>query len=157
MRRRRSSRSACWPVRDEAVRLRDTFQELWLRTNLPANLHYAIDEYNAMVRAWDETAERVKRGEFAYDPRPQAEWIYHPDAFAGKPVPHAYFRKTLKLNPADIAAAGLQVQGDTHVKIYVNGKAGGRAVRAAKPVGAGESEAAGRLRHQAAVTARART
>ncbi len=36
-------------------------------------------------------------------------------------MPHAFFRKVLKLDPSKIAAAGLQVHGDTHVKIYVNG------------------------------------
>jgi hypothetical protein len=108
-------------VRDEAASLRDTFKELWLRTNLPANLHYAIDEYNAIVKVWDDAAARAKQGIFAYDPRPKADWIYHPDAFA-KPVEHAYFLKTLKLDPREIASAGIQVQGDTHVKIYVNGR-----------------------------------
>jgi hexosaminidase len=108
-------------VRDEAASLRDTFQELWLRTNLPANLHYAIDEYNAIVKVWDDAAARVQQGTFAYDPRPPAEWIYHPQAFDGKPVQHAWFRKVLKLDPRKIASAGIQVQGDTHVKIYVNG------------------------------------
>ena len=109
-------------VRDEAVSLRDTFKELWLRTNVPANLHYAIDEYDALVKVWDEAEARAEKGSFAYDPRPPAEWIYHPEAAAGKPVPHAYFRKVLKLDPSAIASAGIQVQGDTHVKIYVNGK-----------------------------------
>lgn len=108
-------------VRDEAASLRDTFNELWLRTNQPANLHYAIDECNAIVKVWDDTATRVKQGTYAYDPRPPAEWIYHPDAFAGKQVQQAYFRKTLKLDPRQVASAGIQVQGDTHVKIYVNG------------------------------------
>jgi len=109
-------------VRDETVSLRDTFKELWLRTNQPANLHYAIDEYNALVKVWDDAAARAQKGTFAYDPRTPAQWIYHPEAAAGHPVQHAYFRKTLKLDPREIASAGIQVQGDTHVKIYVNGK-----------------------------------
>jgi hypothetical protein len=109
-------------VRDEAASLRDTFKELWLRTNLPANLHYAIDEYNAIVKVWDDAAERARQGMFAYDPRPKAEWIYHPQAFEDKPVQRAYFRKVVKLDPRQIASAGIQVQGDTHVKIYVNGE-----------------------------------
>lgn len=109
-------------VRDETASLRDVFKELWLRTNQPANLHYAINEYNALVKVWDDTAERVKKRTFAYDPRPPAEWIYHPEAAAERPVQHAYFRKVLKLDPREIASAGIQVQGDTHVKIYVNGK-----------------------------------
>ena len=40
----------------------------------------------------------------------------------GHPVPHAWFRKVVTLDPSKIASAGLQVHGDTHVKIYVNGK-----------------------------------
>ncbi len=108
-------------VRDETADLRDTFRELWLRTNLPANLHYAIDEYNAMVKVWDDAAERAKQGVFAYDPRPDAEFIYHPEAFEGDPVQHALFRKEIELDPSEVDAAGLQVQGDTHVKLYVNG------------------------------------
>jgi hypothetical protein len=89
---------------------------------LPANLHYAIDEYNAIVKVWDDAAARVKQRTFAHDPRTPAEWIYHPEAFAGKAVQHAYFRKALKVDPRQVASAGIQVQGDTHVKIYVNGK-----------------------------------
>ncbi len=108
-------------VRDETVSLRDTFKELWLRTNVPANLQYAIDEYNALVKVWDDAAARAKQGDFAYDPRPKSEWIYHPDATNDKPVQHAYFRQTLSLDPSEVASAGVQVQGDTHVKIYVNG------------------------------------
>ncbi|HEY1603665.1 MAG TPA: glycoside hydrolase family 20 zincin-like fold domain-containing protein [Pirellulales bacterium] len=108
-------------VRDEAASLRDTFNDLWLRTNQTANLHYAIDEYNAIIKVWDDAASRAQQKVFAYDPRPAAEWIYHPDAAAGKPVQHAYFRKRLQLDPHEIASAGIQVQGDTHAKIYVNG------------------------------------
>jgi hypothetical protein len=108
-------------VRDEAIRLRDTFEELWLRTNVPANLHYAIDEYNSLVKVWEDTAGRVKQGTFAYDPRPKAEWIYHPDAFDAGPVQHACFRKSFTLDADKVDSAGIQVQGDTHVKIYVNG------------------------------------
>ncbi len=108
-------------VRDDAARLRDTFQELWLRTNVPANLHYAIDDYNAIVKAWDDAAVRAEQGVFAYDPRPASAWIYHPDAASGKPVQQSYFRKTFTLDSREVASAGIQVQGDTHVKVYVNG------------------------------------
>lgn len=109
-------------VRDEAVSLRDTFNELWLRTNQPANLHYAIADCNAIIKAWDDAADRVRQQKFAYDPRTPAQWIYHPQALEGQRAQHAFFRKTLQLDPSKISAAGLQVQGDTHVKIFVNGK-----------------------------------
>ena len=140
-------------VRDEAASLRDTFKELWLRTNLPANLHYAIDDYNAIVKVWDDAAARVERGQFAYDPRPPARWIYHPDAFDGKPVPHAYFRKVLKLDPhanrlGRHPGAGRHARQDLHQR-----HADRRAVRPAESFGAGQSKAAGRVRHQAAPSA----
>jgi len=109
-------------VRDEAASLRDAFQELWLRTNIPANLHYAIDEFNALVKVWGDAEQRAEQKQFAYDPRPKADFIYHPDATDEKPVQKAYFRKTLKLDPKQIAAAGIQVQADTHAKIFINGQ-----------------------------------
>lgn len=109
-------------VRDEVTALRDLFQELWLRTNIDANLHYAIAEYNMMIKAWDEAAQRVQADIFAFDPRPPAHWIYHPDGFAqGKHVQDAYFRKTFDIHKSDIVRAGLQLQGDTHIKVFVNG------------------------------------
>lgn len=110
-------------IQREVEALRDQFQELWLRTNIPANLHYAIDEYNQMVKAWADTADRIRAGTFAHDPRPPAEWIYHPEAFReGKTIPNAYFRKSFALDPNDVTRAGIQVHADTHAIIHVNGK-----------------------------------
>ena len=51
-------------VRSETVRLRETFRDLWLRTNRPANLHYAIDDYNRLVRVWDDAYDRAAAGGF---------------------------------------------------------------------------------------------
>ena len=68
----------------------------------------------------------TEEGIFAFDPRPASEWIYHPKAFSEKAqVQHAVFRKTFQLDSADIERAGLQLQGDTHLKVYVNGKLAG--------------------------------
>jgi hypothetical protein len=36
-------------------------------------------------------------------------------------VQHAWFRKVITVDPSEVASAGIQLQGDTHVKIYVNG------------------------------------
>jgi hypothetical protein len=109
-------------IREETVALRDAFQELWLRTNLPANLHYGIDDYNRLAKVWSDAEKRAAEGVFAYDPRPASQWIYHPAGFDAKqPVQHAFFRRTFDVDPAEVARAGLQVHGDTHVKVYVNG------------------------------------
>ncbi|QDT50284.1 Beta-hexosaminidase [Symmachiella dynata] len=110
-------------VRDETLALRNTFQELWLRTNQPDNLQFAVDEYDMLIKAWDETATRAEAGVFAFDSRPASQWIYHPHGFEKQEqVQHASFRKTFEVDPQDIELAGIQVQGDTHVKLFVNGK-----------------------------------
>ena len=44
--------------------LRDLFRDLWLRTNIDANLHYAIAEYDQMIEAWDETVQRNTKQHF---------------------------------------------------------------------------------------------
>jgi hypothetical protein len=110
-------------VRDATAALRETFRQLWLRTNLPANLHYAIDDYDRLIQVWDNAHRRVAAGTFAYDPRPPAKWIYHPDAVAGKrQVQRAYFRCCFDAAPERVTRAAVQLQGDTHLKVYVNGR-----------------------------------
>lgn len=110
-------------IRDEVVSLRDLFKDLWLRTNIDANLHYALGEYDQMIATWNQTICRIDEGQFAYDPVTPAAWIYHPDAFQpNTEVQHAYFRKSFKVKKADLVRADLQLQGDTHIKIAVNGK-----------------------------------
>ncbi len=110
-------------LRDETFALRDTFKELWLRTNQPDNLHYAIDEYNMLAKAWDDAATRAAAGVFDYDSRTPGQWIYHPDGFDKKSqVQHASFRKTIEADPDQLELAGIQLHGDTHVKLYVNGE-----------------------------------
>jgi hypothetical protein len=109
---------------DETISLRDTFRELWLRTNIEANLHYAIEDYDRLAKCWSDAEKRIEKGVFAYDPRPASQWIYHPAAFdePKKEVQHAYFRQTLELDPTNLSSAGIQLHGDTHIKVFVNGK-----------------------------------
>jgi len=113
-------------VRDETVALRDMYRELWLRTNLPANLNYPIEDYDRLVKVWEDAYERASHDEFAYDPRTPAQWIYHPAGFTEhKRVPHAFFRRSFKLGEEPPRLAGMQLYGDTHIKVFVNGKLAG--------------------------------
>jgi hypothetical protein len=110
-------------VRDKTAELRDTFRELWLRTNLPANLNYGIDDYNHLVKVWDDAYERARAGRASYDPRPPSQWIYHPSGFKEhRPVRHAFFRRLVTLGDEPPARAGIQLYGDTHIRIFVNGR-----------------------------------
>ena len=115
-------------VRDTTIELRDKFKELWFRTNIDANLHYAIEEYDRLVKTWDDAYARAEQEVFNYNPRPDADWIYHPEGFAndkakpGKQIQHAFFRKTFDIGNQLPESAHIQLHGDTHIKIYVNGK-----------------------------------
>ena len=114
-------------VRDKSEELKKMFEHLWLRTNIKANLHHALNDYDRITHAWDEAHDRVLHGIFSYDPRPPAKWIYHPQSFtknkSGKKnrVQHAWFRKTIQLGNEPVTRAGIQLHGDTHLKIFVNG------------------------------------
>ena len=108
-------------VRDEAVSLRDTFQELWLRTNQPANLHYAIDEYNAIIKVWDDAAARAAAGAIRLRSAPAGP-VDLSSGRRGRPRGAArVLSQNAQADPRDVESAGIQVHGDTHVKIYVNG------------------------------------
>jgi len=110
-------------VRDETVALRDMYRGLWLRTNIPANLNYPIEDYDRLVKVWEDAYERASQDKFAYDPRTPAQWIYHPAGFTKhKRVPHAFFRRSIKLGEEPPRLAGMQLYGDTHIKVFVNGK-----------------------------------
>lgn len=106
----------------EVERLRDVFKELWLRTNLPANLHYGVDDYDRVAKCWRDAIRRIESGVYAHDPRPPAKWIYAAVGFDPKsPAPDAYFRKVFEA-PRDVLRANIEVQGDTHLIVYLNGK-----------------------------------
>ncbi len=109
-------------IRIELVRLRDEFSRLWLRTNIPAGLQYAIDEYDMLIKTWADTEQRLQAGQFAFEPMTPARFIYHPDGYTKKAkVQHSWFRMTFE-KPDEVRRAHLQLQGDTHIVIYVNGR-----------------------------------
>ncbi len=111
-------------VSQHTAALRDAFRDLWLRTNLAANLQYGIEDYDRLIKVWNDAEKRVASGVFAYDPRPASQWIYHPAGFDEKQkrqVQHAYFRRSFEVDPAELSRAGIQLYGDTHINIYVNG------------------------------------
>jgi len=111
----------------ELSKLKSEFQHLWLTTNREANLKWLMLRYDRQAEYWNEKIEEVQRGILWVDPVVESQWIYHPKANPRNrdttvtQVPRAYFRKTFFLD--DSSASGkLQLIGDTHVKLWVNGK-----------------------------------
>lgn len=107
--------------------LKDRFRQLWLATNRPENLEWLMMRYDRQAAYWQEKTAQLERGELWVDPNIPSRWIYHPSANPRKrdssatQVPRAYFRKEFILDLLPEQAV-LQLIGDTHAKVWLNGK-----------------------------------
>jgi len=115
----------CTDVMKDLSSLKSEFERLWLATNKSAGLELLLMRYDRQAAYWQEKIDEVKRGEFLVNPEIESVWIYHPKANPGKKdsvqVQKAYFRKTFNA-PKNLRSATLQLIGDTHAKVSVNGK-----------------------------------
>lgn len=110
----------------ELTTLKEEFQRVWLTTNREANLKWLMMRYDRQAEYWNEKMEEVFRGTMWVDPVIESQWIYHPtgnprkrDTLATQ-VPRAYFRKTFLLDDTTTSAK-LQLIGDSHAKLWING------------------------------------
>lgn len=107
--------------------LKERFRQLWLTTNRPENLHLLMMRYDRQAAYWKEKMAQVEKGELWVDPNIPSQWIYHPSANPRKrdstatQVPRAYFRKELLLDVVPESGV-LQLIGDTHARVWLNGK-----------------------------------
>lgn len=110
----------------ELTKLKQEFKSLWLTTNRPANLQWLMMRYDRQAAYWQEKIAEVSQGILWKDPLIESAYIYHPNVRTGNKenpgvrVPQAYFRKTFSVNQMP-SSAKLQLMGDTHVKVWVNG------------------------------------
>jgi hypothetical protein len=104
------------------------FGVLWLKTNKPEGLELLQKRCDRQSAYWREKIFQVQHGIFWVDPEIESAWIYHPDTLSSDGVQvrvqHAYFRKTLVITGA-VHSAYLQLIGDTHAQLSINGKAVG--------------------------------
>ncbi|MBF8293929.1 MAG: hypothetical protein HW389_474, partial [Bacteroidetes bacterium] len=106
--------------------LKEEFRSLWLETNRGSNLHLLMMRYDRQVQYWEETIRAVEQAGVLKDPLIQSQWVYHPQANPGKrdssaeQVPRAYYRKMLSLSQPP-SSAKIQLIGDTHARLWVNG------------------------------------
>lgn len=110
----------------DLMKLKQEFKSLWLTTNRPANLQWLMMRYDRQAAYWQEKIAQATKGELWKDPIIESQYIYHPNVRAGTKenpgvqVPRANFRKTFSVNQMP-SSAKLQLMGDTHVKVWVNG------------------------------------
>ncbi|MGH2566831.1 MAG: glycoside hydrolase family 20 zincin-like fold domain-containing protein [Bacteroidota bacterium] len=109
------------------MKLKEEFKKLWFTTNREANLQWLMMRYDRQAAYWEEKIAEVQRGDLWREPTVESPWIYHPAAnprvrdSSAVQVPKAFFRKKFFLDKAPEKAT-LQLIGDTHAKLWVNGK-----------------------------------
>ncbi len=115
----------CTDVLKDLSTLKSEFERLWLATNKSAGLELLLLRYDRQAAFWQEKIDQVKHGQLWVDPEIESAWIYHPKASPGKKdsvqVQKTYFRKIF-IAPKTVRLATLQLIGDTHAKVSVNGK-----------------------------------
>jgi hypothetical protein len=82
--------------------------------------------YDRQISYWNEKIQELKRGDLWVDPFIESRWIYHPKAnprmrdTTVTQVSKAYFRQSFSVDDTATSAT-LQLMGDTHAKIWLNG------------------------------------
>lgn len=105
---------------------RNEFRSLWLATNREENLQWLMLRYDRQAEYWQETIEELEKTGTVTEPLIESQWIYHPDANPGRrdssavQIPRAFFRKLFNLDTLP-ENAKLQLIGDTHTRVWVNG------------------------------------
>ena len=111
----------------ELRQLKEDFRSLWLETNRSANLDLLMARYDRQLSYWEETLRTFEESRTINDPLIESQWIYHPQAHPGKrdssasQVPRAFFRKEFVLSQSPTSAK-IQLIGDTHARLWVNGR-----------------------------------
>ena len=106
--------------------LKEEFKSLWLETNRSANLNLLMMRYDRQIQYWEESIRAVERWGRVQDPLIESRWLYHPQANPGlrdssfSQVPKACYRKVFTLSQP-VSGAKLQLIGDTHARLWVNG------------------------------------
>ncbi|MGA7161472.1 MAG: family 20 glycosylhydrolase [Bacteroidota bacterium] len=118
----------CGDVLKDLSSLKNEFESLWLATNKSAGLDLLMARYDRQASYWQEKIDEVKHGRFWVNPEIESAWIYHPYGISGKKdstqTQKAYFRRTF-IAPKNLRSATLQLIGDTHAKVFVNGRSVG--------------------------------
>ena len=107
-------------------RLKEEFKALWLEANRSPNLNLLMMRYDRQVQYWEEIIREAERTGQIKDPLIESQWIYHPQANPGRrdssafQAPRAWYRKLFVLTQPP-SEAKVQMIGDTHARLWVNG------------------------------------
>jgi hypothetical protein len=105
--------------------LKEEFRALWLKTCREANLDRLLARYDRQAAYWQEWMEEIRTGATRSNPEIASSWIYHPKIEGEQRK--SYFRTSVLLERAP-RSAPVQLIGDTHARLWVNGNEIGEVV-----------------------------
>lgn len=108
----------CLQVVEDFNELIEAFQMLWARSYKIQDIRQKLDLFDVQFDYWQKIIAQLQLGRFYESPALQNDWIYHPAL--PRATGHTFFRKTFDVAPG-FKSAFLQVAGESHAKIYLNG------------------------------------
>ncbi|MEN8193568.1 MAG: family 20 glycosylhydrolase [Bacteroidota bacterium] len=104
---------------NELNNLKDQYENLWLNYYKPENLNLIIDKFDRLIAYFDETNEQIL-SDTLINPEIESNWLYcAKNRRSG--YDKADFKKEFSIK-GDINNAYLQLIGDSHAKLYINGE-----------------------------------
>ena len=123
----REARALCTPVLSGLRHLRENFLKVWHSAYRDGGFDLLLGRYARQELYWMEKAGELDRGILWTDPTISSRWIYHPSGHPGNrdstaaQVRRAFFRTAVEA-PARFRSARVQLLGDTHARLFLNGE-----------------------------------
>jgi len=107
---------------EELKKLKDSYWQLWLRTNRSDNLHRILSLMDRLCQYLQIKADEIAEGNFSFNGSMPAPFISHPKAKESEAeVPIIYLRKRFHLDKTPDKAY-VQTIADSHARVWINGK-----------------------------------
>lgn len=103
----------------EINNLKDQYEQLWLNYYKSENLNMIIDKFDRLIAYFNEVGEQIAN-DTLINPQIDSKWLYCAKS-RRRAYDNADFKKEFTIN-GEINEANLQLIGDSHAKLYVNGE-----------------------------------
>ncbi|MFC2075882.1 glycoside hydrolase family 20 zincin-like fold domain-containing protein [candidate division KSB1 bacterium] len=116
--------SFCERLKRDIPSLKQAFESLWLKTNRPEGLAYNLSWYDYHVRVLTDQYQRFEEGNYEIEPFIGSSWVAFPEVLPpGRPsnFRQVFFRHHFRRS-GRVRRANLQITGDSHVEVYLNGR-----------------------------------
>ena len=103
----------------ELNNLKDQYEQIWLTYYKHENLNMIIDKFDRLIAYFSEVDEQLSN-DTLYNPIIESEWLYCAKN-RRRTYNKAEYKKEFSIK-GEVEQAYLQLIGDSHAKLYINGK-----------------------------------